>query len=257
MLETKETKEIKKIDNPSNEQFREETNDFSSPVVITGIVSKWQAFGMFNLDTIKYKFGNARVTVRESDDEYEYFFGNGRKREINLAEYIEMISPPFKPDKRPPYLGNLPFDHPNVVKYLSPIKSFFNFPKFIPAQQYGELRLWIGGGGQRSTIHNDNYHNLNAQIDGKKDFLLFAPQEAENLYVKELTKACWVSPIDIDNYNKSKYSRFADTTAYHTTLSAGEMLYIPIFWWHQVTAKQTSISVSMFIHTDETKYWLS
>lgn len=247
--------EVKRVNNPNFEEFVNETNNYTKPIIMTNIVNKWSVFKMFNLETIKLKFGSAKVTVRESDDEFDYFFGEGRKKEIMLNEYIKLITAPSNSETRLPYMGNLPFDHPNIAKYLSPLKPLFKFPKYIPSQKYGELRLWIGGKGQRSTIHNDNYHNLNAQIHGKKEFLLFSPDETEKLYVKELNQTCWVSPVDPLNYNRETYPLFKEAQSFRAIISAGELIYIPVFWWHYVTALETSISVSMFIHTDQPQFW--
>jgi hypothetical protein len=247
--------ELKRVNNPSFDEFAKETNNFTRPIIMTNIVNKWSVFKMFNFEMIKLKFGSAKVTVRESDNEFDYFFGEGRKKEMQLNDYIKLISSPASRLEHLPYMGNLPFDHPNIAKYLSPLKPLFKFPKYIPSQKYGELRLWIGGKGQRSTIHNDNYHNLNAQIHGKKEFLLFSPEEAEKLYVTELNQACWVSKVDPLNYDSERYPLFKEAEGFRVVTSAGELLYIPLFWWHYVTALDTSISVSMFIHTEQNQIW--
>ncbi|MBD3557335.1 cupin-like domain-containing protein [Planktothrix sp. FACHB-1355] len=250
-----ESTDVKRVSNPSFDEFVEQTDHFRMPIIMTGIVDRWSVFRMFNFEMIKLKFGSATVTVRESDDEFDYFFGKGRKKEMRLNDYIKLISTPSETGQRHPYMGNLPFDHPNIAKFLSPLKPLFKFPRYIPSQKYGELRLWIGGKGQRSTIHNDNYHNLNAQIHGKKEFLLFSPDETEKLYVKELNQACWVSPVDPLHYDADEFPLFREAKAFRAVIAAGELLYIPIFWWHYVTALDTSISVSMFIHTDQPRYW--
>lgn len=247
--------DVKRVNNPTFEEFVTETNNLKNPIIMTNIVNKWSVFKMFNFEMIKLKFGSAKVTVRESDDEFDYFFGEGRKKEMILNDFIKLISAKTDSTTRLPYMVNLPFDHPNIAKYLSPLKPLFKFPKFIPSQKYGELRLWIGGKGQRSTIHNDNYHNLNAQIHGKKEFLLFPPEQTDKLYVKELNQACWISPVDPLNYDCKKYPLFREAEGFKVIISAGELLYIPIFWWHYVTALETSISVSMFIHTEQTQFW--
>jgi lysine-specific demethylase 8 len=248
--------EIERISNPSPEGFRAASANFTRPVVVTGVVDRWPAQNLLTPEAIKSMFGPVVVTVRESDDEFQYFWQGGAKREVPLGEYIDLISAPaHAQQRRPPYLGNLPFDHPGVARYLSSLKPLFKFPNYFPGLRYGEFRLWMGGGGQRSTIHNDNYHNLNAQLYGSKRFLLFAPEQWERLYVKELNPTCWASPVDPDDFDAGQYARFAEAEAVEATLQRGEMLYIPIFWWHQAAARELSISISMFMHTAVERYW--
>jgi hypothetical protein len=247
--------QVERVSKPTPEEFREASADYRRPLIVAGVVSEWPSQRMLKPEAIRAMFGPVTVTVRESDDEFEYFWGDGRKKEMPLGEYIDLISAPEKLGSRPPYLGNLPFDHPQVSKYLNSLKPLFRFPDYIPGQKYGEFRLWMGGAGQRSTIHNDNYHNLNAQIYGSKRFLLFAPEQWEKLYVRELNPTCWASPVDPENIDPDRYPRFNEAEGLEAPLDAGDLLYIPIFWWHQALARGLSISISTFIHTEVESLW--
>ena len=247
--------QIQKIKRPTPDEFQAASANYTRPLVVTDVVNQWPSQNLLRPETIKTMFGQVQVTVRESDDEFQYFWHNGTKKEIPLGQYIDLISSSAQSHQRPPYLGNLPFDHPGVAKYLQSLKPLFKFPNYFPGLRHGEFRLWMGGAGQRSTIHNDNYHNLNAQIYGSKRFLLFAPEQSENLYVRELNPTCWASPVDAEHLDAERYARFSEAEALEATLHHGDMLYIPIFWWHQAFARELSISISMFMHTAVERLW--
>jgi len=247
--------DIERIDRPSPALFKEASRGFTRPLLITGVVGEWSSQSMLSPETIKSIFGNVVVSVRESDDEFEHFFGAGRKKTMRLGDYVDLICSPEAAPERPPYLGNMPFDHPEASRYFARLKPLLKFPHYFPMQRFGELRLWLGGPGQRSTIHNDNYHNLNAQIYGTKSFLLLAPDQYPRLYSEELNETCWASRVNPEAPDLEKYPLFSDAEAVEVTLTKGDLLYIPIFWWHQAAARDVSISVSMFIHDERTLYW--
>jgi lysine-specific demethylase 8 len=138
---------------------------------------------------------------------------------------------------------------------MARLKSLLRFPNYFPNQTYGDLRFWMGAPGQKSTIHNDNYHNLNAQLYGRKTFLLFAPDQYPFLYTRPMNQTCWASPIDPEQREHENYPLFARAEAFEAQLQAGDLLYIPIFWWHQATAVSLSINVSMFSYLEETQFW--
>merc|ERR1711972_1296042 len=54
------------------------------------------------------------------------------------------------------------------------------------------------------------------------------------------------SQINLDLPDLEKFPLFKEATVEHCILSPGEMLFIPAFYWHQVTALDTGISINMF-----------
>jgi lysine-specific demethylase 8 len=149
----------------------------------------------------------------------------------------------------------VPFDDPGASRHIATLKTLLRFPNYFPQRSYGDLRIWMGGAGQVSTIHNDNYHNLNAQLYGKKTFLLFAPDQYPTLYTQLMNKTCWASPINPHKPDPEKYPLFENAEALEARLEPGDLLYIPIFWWHQATALTLSINVTMFSYIADTQYW--
>jgi lysine-specific demethylase 8 len=66
----------------------------------------------------------------------------------------------------------------------------------------------------------------------------------------------WSSPIDPQNHDLAKYPLFDRTTCIEAILKPGEILYIPIFWWHQARAITTAINLNMWAFTqNKIQYW--
>ena len=247
--------EVKRIAPPSAEEFQREYVTKGEPIILSGIARNWPAFPLMKPEIIKTRFGQIIVPVRETDNELSYFFGQPGKSTMKLADYIDAISAPASNGRRRPYLGNIPFDNPQTRQYLQPLKAALMFPDYFPNQVYADIRLWMGAAGQRSTIHNDNYHNLNAQLYGRKKFLLFSPEQHTQIYAAAMNETCWASPVDPESPDYMQYPLFRDAEAREAILDAGDMLYIPIFWWHYVLALDLSISVSRFSYVGEARYW--
>lgn len=251
----KRISEVRRIEPPAAEEFYREYVLRGEPVILAGIARAWPALPLMRPSTLKQMFGGVTVTVRETDDELNYFFGESGKSAMKLGDYIDAISGPPSPGRARPYLGNIPFDHPQTRQYFQRLKAALPFPDYFPNQVYGDLRLWMGAQGQRSTIHNDNYHNLNTQLYGRKKFLLFAPGQHPQLYAALVNETCWASPVDPESPDYARYPMFHHAEAREAVLEAGDMLYIPIFWWHYAVALDLSISVSRFCYLGETKFW--
>ena len=100
--------------------------------------------------------------------------------------------------------------------------------------------------------HFDDGHNLAAVVAGRRRFTLFPPEQVANLYPGPLDFAPTGTPISLFNVNKPDYQRYprakaAINAALQTELLPGDLLYIPLLWWHQVESLEP---VSMLMN-----YW--
>ncbi|MBD2208323.1 cupin-like domain-containing protein [Calothrix sp. FACHB-156] len=245
-----EIKSIERIEKPSVAEFQHEFVIKDKPVIISGIADEWKACSYWTPETFKYLFGDVIAPLRASDDELDVFFGGLTEKKLStIADYIDSIL--SEDNKQRLYLGNIAFNEPLAKQHLDKIRTDFEFPNYFSDSTGDDLRLWIGGANQKSTIHNDNYHNLNAQIFGEKTFLLFAPEEYQKLYIERMDDELWSSPIDPQKPDLSKYPLFDDISGLTARLNQGDILFIPAFWWHQARSITTSINVNMWVYTNK------
>lgn len=99
-------------------------------------------------------------------------------------------------------------------------------------------RIWLGN-KVLVPAHFDDAENLACVIAGTRTFTLFPPEQVCNMYIGPLDYAPTGTPIslvdftapDLQRYPKAQY---ALDQALVAELEAGDALYIPSLWWHQV-----------------------
>lgn len=241
---------IQRIEKPSTDEFQTKFVETNKPVIISGVASEWAASSSWQPKMFKNMFGDISAPLRASDNEIDVFFGQSREQKVmSIADYIDSISSTDINGQRPAYLGNISLNSSLTQQYFEQIKSHFSFPNYFPKNNGHEIRLWIGATNQKSTIHNDNYHNLNAQVFGTKTFLLFPPEEYKKLSVVKIDDELWSSPIDPQQPDLDKFPCFNEISGLEAKLQAGDILFIPAFWWHQARTITTSININMWVFT--------
>lgn len=113
--------------------------------------------------------------------------------------------------------------------------------------------VWLGTANTVSILHHDMSPNLFAQVHGEKRFILYSPDQVASLYPQS-GKQSHVSAVDPLRPDLASYPRFADARAMPVTVAAGQILYMPAFWWHHVTSLSVSLSVSQWWRTDLDDY---
>ncbi len=98
--------------------------------------------------------------------------------------------------------------------------------------------LWLGG-AVKTQIHNDRDHNLACVVAGRRRFVLFPPDQVENLYIGPIDNPPPLSLVDPERPDPARFPRFADALAAAETaeLGPGDALFLPRHWWHHVTSR--------------------
>ena len=140
------------------------------------------------------------------------------------------------------------------------------------------VNLWIGNSQSVTSFHKDHYENLYAVVTGEKTFTLLPPCDACRMHLAKYPVATWCdtphglkivpvpdgeqvlwSPIEDLASNSSTEGYRQQHPAYfdplspkpfRVTVKAGEVLYLPSLWWHQV--EQTAGKDNMVIAVN---YW--
>ncbi|MEM7553616.1 MAG: cupin-like domain-containing protein [Cyanobacteria bacterium P01_A01_bin.84] len=117
------------------------------------------------------------------------------------------------------------------------------------------LNLWCGNGGHTTCLHSDAFDGILTQLSGSKKVLLFPPKQLSNIYpfllfnhlrygLKIRSSYSQVYPQKPDLESFPKFSQ-ALTNAYEVTLQEGDVLFIPVGWWHEVTALGDGVVISV------------
>lgn len=109
----------------------------------------------------------------------------------------------------------------------------------LPVQR-ATPRIWIGNRGRAST-HYDVSHNVGCVVAGRRRFVVFPPDQIANLYVGPLEFTMAGQPtsmVDVERPDFERFPRFAEALRHAQTaeLEAGDAIFIPSLWWHDVSA---------------------
>lgn len=233
----------------------------NKPVVLEGVAKDWAVRSVMTPENLKNMFGDVTVNCRETDNEVDLYFGDDsfgvtRRKYVKIKDYIDLICGKDSFEERPPYLANIDFDLPEGRQYLQQLKSLLAFPDYFQDNSTGStFSLWIAAPGQKSTIHNHNYHTLITQIYGTKSCLLYSPDQHDALDARYVNPKCWGSPVDPQQPDLEKYPRFKEARALEAVLDEGDILYVPIWWFHHLFARTVSINTNQFINVGIAKSW--
>eukprot|EP01041_Mallomonas_annulata_P007640 gene7640-15640_t len=111
--------------------------------------------------------------------------------------------------------------------------------------------LLCGPPGAITTSHFDEQQNLFAQLWGRKRVRLHPPSDWTRMYPYPLghprdRQAQVTLPSDTspNSLQDTHFPEFPHATEFRVDMSAGDVLYIPQYWWHQMEALTQNVSLS-------------
>lgn len=135
------------------------------------------------------------------------------------------------------------------IEKLGPLAQDVTFGR--PCSQ-GRTQMWLGSANSISALHWERSPHLFAQVYGEKRFILYSPDQVQALYPQPQQPQ--VSAVNLLQPDLESHPRFAEADAAIVTVRAGEVLYMPSFWWHHVTSLSASISVNQWWTSDLREY---
>ncbi len=138
-------------------------------------------------------------------------------------------------------------------EFYVPHEPIQRFPALVQditlARPLSESRvnLWFGSANTLSGLHHDRSPNWYTQVYGEKQFILFSPDQVPFLYPQGDRHTSAVDPVHPD---LEAHPRFADARPLVVRVKAGQVLFMPSYWWHHVTSLSVSISVNQWWRAD-------
>lgn len=215
------------------------------PLVISDALQDWPLFKLSREASLVH-FAELQGITRHGDYVKKTFSTERDFRSTSMADFIAALDSPATKgaDGEPPaYMGNniLPAQLMEQIKY----PPYFDPSLFIPP------RIWIGPKGTLTPLHRDDTDNLFAQVWGQKTFTLAAPHHREALGTWSTAPQGGLDGCDF-NPDAPDYQRFPlarDVTFLRVTLEAGDLLFLPEGWFHQVESVSTSLSVNFWVNS--------
>jgi ribosomal protein L16 Arg81 hydroxylase len=219
--------------------FREKYYALNRPVKILDMVDEWPAMQKWSPEYFRETYGDQIVEItsaRNSDRQYEINLENHRTK-VRFADFIDLVETEQGNDS---YLvaNNQFFLQPGMKGLLSDIGPLPGYLK--EKKRATHTYLWFGPAGTVTPLHHDTMNILFCQIYGRKLITLISPEEGPWLY-NELGV---FSAVDFENPNLEVHPLYQHVDRIEVVMNPGEILFLPVGWWHHVRSLETSISVS-------------
>lgn len=204
------------------------------PRVLRAEVSRWPATQRWNDDYLLAACGDRKVRPSMALPEHGVPYVHGGDDARVLMTLREFWTQHLAPGERC-YLDQLPLWWLEELRADVPIEE-------LSGGEHSDLNLWIGR-GTKSGLHFDSADNFLVMIRGHKQAVLAAPSEARKLY--PFADNTSKSQIDAGAADFVRFPASADALLWTAELCPGDVLFIPIRWWHYLASPMDEISISL------------
>jgi lysine-specific demethylase 8 len=122
------------------------------------------------------------------------------------------------------------------INSVPSLRDDYRLPAMLESRRIRRAKLWLSGAGPITPLHYDPVETFHWMIRGTKRFRVYRPGVRAFYPFSWKSTAPFISQVDPDEPDLQRHPRFAGTEAVDFELRASEVLYLPIFWWHQVTS---------------------
>ncbi|NPC73514.1 cupin-like domain-containing protein [Corallococcus exiguus] len=210
------------------------------PVVLRGMMADWPALQRWSLTYFRERLGSVDVEVmmgRDADPEHAAFQDRHRSR-MPFSDFLSLLE-----------TGTRTNDYYMVPRNenwreggLSPLREDLRAPAGIiePDLRHDMLTLLLGPAGTVTPLHHDNMNILLGQVMGRKHVRMVPSFERHRVYPHRGT----FSHVNADVPDLTLHPLYAEATVLEAVLEPGDLVFLPVGWWHWVRALDVSASVT-------------
>ena len=227
------------------EEFDREYQRPQRPVILQGLTGDWPALRTWSFASLRARLGQHEVTVGRCF---------GEKRKMRLAEYIDRM-PEFAAGAQglPPlymegwYFGSAAPEIERDYRVLPHFSEDLYAKSWFPFRPTPLLHaLLIGPRGAFTKLHFDlgASHSWNAQVIGRKRWLLISPDQMANCYMETRQSGGYFPGTDIEQPDLARYPRLAKVSYRTGVVHPGEIIWFPSLWLHEVVSLDDTVSIT-------------
>jgi hypothetical protein len=229
---------VERVRGLSGEEFLDRFYAPSRPVVIEGAMDGWPALERWTADYLASKIGPAAVEVqagRDANDDFD--IEKDRHRQVMpFDRFIAAIEAAgFGND-----LCMTADNHAANHDALAPLEA--DLGTLDGYLEPGAGMMAVGPAGMFSPLQFALSNLLVAQVVGATRVVMAPPSETQRLYNQRHVFSAVHDITDEARLNLFPLARAAQTM--EIDLAAGDLLFVPIGWWHQVTALDFSVTLT-------------
>ena len=223
-------------------EFVERYYAANRPVILVGEMASWPALARWTPQYLKDKVGAAPIEFqggRAADPRFE-MDKDAHRRLAPFDHFIDLISQPNAGNDT--YLTA--YNSARNVDALRPLEQDLGFlDRFLtPNASHANGMMWIGPAGTYTALHHDLTNNFIAQVVGRKRVKFLPASEVGRLYNE--THVFSDLP-DLDGpIDPRRFPRLAGARLAEVVLEPGEIIFMPLAWWHQVKSLDFSVTLT-------------
>ncbi|EDV25231.1 uncharacterized protein TRIADDRAFT_56964 [Trichoplax adhaerens] len=218
---------------PSLKTFFKQHVSQSKPLVMRGAAKIYPAFSKWSDD---YFLSLPETSTAEIDIQQ-------RKKQNYSLPYLRATLAEF--------LHRYNHTDEYMVSYIpSHLKTDLYLPPCVQCDDLIHIEpvMWLSNGGTKSILHADQNHNINCLIRGTKDFILINKDTPDQTFIDAPGT---YSYVDVDRVDMDKYPVFSSIDFYDTHIEAGDCIFVPASWFHQVRSYGYNIAVNIWLKGED------
>jgi hypothetical protein len=223
------------------EEFLEKYYAVNRPVILTGEMADWPALTRWTPDYLKSAIGAQPVEFQGGRTVNQRFERDKdvHRRVAPFDVFIDRILQAGAGNDA--YLTA--YNSERNAEALSVLHADLGFlHKFLDRQVAAPHgMMWIGPAGTLTSLHHDLTNNLIAQIVGRKRVKLAPAAEVGKLYNDQHV---FSEISDLEASDPARHPRLSALRFYDVLLQPGEILFVPLGWWHQVKSLDFSVTIT-------------
>ena len=230
---------VPRVKNLSSAAFLRDYYALNRPVIIEDVVEHWPARTKWNLDFFRKHYGKETVTYQKGRSDIDYrdsFIDHGVSG--LFSDYINLIASGKATNDYYLIAHDRLLDRPSFAPLLGDIG--FDHRYFDGVNTHARVFFWLGPKGSVTPLHRDLGNVYLAQILGRKSIKLIPSKQMHRVY----NSVGYHSDVDFENYSLQDYPLLRDACIAEVTVNPGDLLFIPLGWWHHVKALDISVTVT-------------
>lgn len=223
----------------SRETFLREHYSVNRPVIITGMMDDWPA-RHWTPEHLAQVFSNQQVQVqvgRNSNIRYE-MEGAKHKKMVRFGDFMRQVIHGGESNDIYMTANNV---GANAQAMAGLWDGIVQIPEYLDGSDPANRGFfWIGPAGTITPTHHDLTNNFMAQVMGRKRVRLVDSLQAARIY----NSLHVYSDVDLEKIDYTRFPAMRAVTVLECDLAPGELLFIPVGWWHHVRSLDISVTVT-------------
>jgi hypothetical protein len=223
----------------TRDEFLRDYYTANRPVLITGMMEDWPALRTWSPASLRERFGTRDVEIqigRTRNQRYEAE-ATKHKQTMPFSQYVDMV---VSGGPTNDYYMTANNSSSNSVALKELWDDVVQIPEYLDGNSSQKGFFWFGPKGTVTPLHHDLTNNFMAQVYGRKLVKLIP---ACDLHRVSNDHHCY-SQVDAGNIDPQQFPEFPKHHVIDCEVGPGEILFLPIGWWHYVVGLEISMTMS-------------